>query len=96
MSEPYVIYDPNGPDLEFNGERLIDRYYQGMGRLQIYKTKSGKYVFVQKRSASRQSSYIHRVAVMSDFDELSGELQKSWAGKDILEEFGQPCRIAID
>ena len=96
MSEQYVIYDPNGPDIEFSGNCLIDRHYMGMGRLQIYKTAAGQFVYKQKRSASRHSTALHRVDVFSSFDELASELAKSWAGKDILEEFGQPSRRIID
>ncbi|WMT90969.1 hypothetical protein [Pelagibacterium sp. H642] len=96
MATEFVIYNPGGPDLEFEGECLLDRYYQGMGRLRVYETSGGKFILQQERNASRNSTALHRVEVYETFNDLAGELSKSWAGKDILERFGQPFRISID
>lgn len=96
MSDHFILFDPNGPDLEFNGERIIDQRYAAKGHWRIYKTVAGKYVLEHKQAASRLGKAAHQVIVFEGFKELSDELSKSWEGKDILERLGQPNRRFIE
>lgn len=96
MAERFVIFDPNGPDIEFEGQRVIDRHYRGKGRWTLYRTEKGKFVFEHRQNASRLGPFRHRVAVFETFDELADELASSWEGKDLLEQMGRPHRRILE
>lgn len=50
MIEHFILHDPNGPDLEFDGELLLKENCHDTGFVEIYRTAKGCIVLKQHLS----------------------------------------------
>lgn len=75
MAEQFVVEDDKGPDLEFEGELLMDEQFHDIGIIQIYRTAAG--MLVAKRRLSSRPGVIVKNEVKTFED--AGQLA-DWLG----------------
>lgn len=95
-SDTYVVHDPEGPDIEFEGEFLVERSAADIGRVKVYRTTSGRLVAEHQRNAFRGRQGIHRIGVFERSEELSAWLGHSAGAKAVLQAIGHSSRRRID
>lgn len=95
-ADKYIIHDPAGPDIEFEGEVVAEGQGADIGNVKIYRTGSGQFVAEQRRSAFRGYPAIDRAGVFGSLQDLSIWLGYSNGAKAILEKLGHPTRKKID
>lgn len=94
--ERHVIANPDGPDLEFDGECLLEETHSCTGAVSVYRTKGGTIVAAQLRDATGADSSLARVSALGSIDELATWLGYSQGAKSILAKLGHPARRWID
>lgn len=68
----YIVHDPNGPDLEFDGELLLKEQHHDTGFVEIYRTAGGAYILKRNLSSRPGSVLINEVRIA---DSLAGVLE---------------------
>lgn len=96
MVENFLVENPDGDDLAFDGELLIDERYHDVGFVKVWKTQGGRYVLYQKRPFQDGSLPIHRVDHFETVKELSEVLGHSPGAKAVVRELGLPRIEQID
>jgi hypothetical protein len=95
LASSHVVFNPNGPDIEFEGELLIDETHATSGRITVYRTGAGHYVVEQVRHALRGNPALHRVEVVERPEDLPKILGDTPGGKNVLAKLGQRYRYRI-
>ncbi|WP_412033102.1 hypothetical protein ACLIR7_05760 [Nitratireductor aquimarinus] len=96
MVETHIVHDPDGPDIQFEGELIAEQQSAQLGNVKVYRTRSGKLVVAQHRNRVRQSPAISRVAVFDEMDELPKWLGHSLSAKSLMDELGYPVRRIVE
>jgi len=92
----WIVENEGGPDLEFEGEPLVDETHGDIGRVRIFRSRRGRYIARQERSALRGTPHVNRSGVFDDLDALARWLGHSAGAKSVLERIGKPQRIVIE
>ncbi len=92
----HIVENPNGPDLEFFGECLVEETHCCTGAVAVYRTQGGTLVVSQIRRDHEPEATIERVSTISSIDELAAWLGHSRGAKSILSKLGHPVRQWID
>ncbi|MBX3497861.1 MAG: hypothetical protein KF889_00325 [Alphaproteobacteria bacterium] len=74
----YIVHDPNGPDLEFNGELLLKEDHHDTGFIEVYRTARGSYVLKRHLSSRPGHVLINEVRLA---DSLAGALESLGHGR---------------
>lgn len=96
MSSHHVVSNPNGPDLEFDGELILDETHTGAGRIRVFRTVGDQYVVEQIRHALAYQRPLYRVEAVESKEELPTVLGDTEGGRSVLTTLGQPYRKKID
>ncbi len=96
MPKLQVVQNPNGDDLEFEGELIIDEQGHDIGFVQIWKTDNGSYILKQNRSSRPGVRTIHRVDVFRSPELVVDALGHSPGAKRIANELGVSRKTRID
>lgn len=91
----FVVEDPDGPDLEFVGELLVDENLHDVGFVKIYKTASGRFVMNQKLSTRPGHISVHRALVCETSQEVAQELGHSQGAKLVANRLGLTTKQRI-
>jgi len=92
----FVVYNPYGPDFEFEGRLLIDFSQPDAGTIKVYQTRGGKYIVEQIKMASRGYGGVHRVEVVERKEDLAKIIGDTAGGKNVLSNLGMPYRVRIE
>lgn len=91
----HVVADDRGPDLEFEGELLVDEHHHDVGFVKVFRTASGKYVMTQNLS-SRPGMVIKKMTRLLDsLEEVGDELGFAAGAKVIRERLGLEVRRPV-
>lgn len=82
----YIVHDPNGPDLEFDGELLLKEQHHDTGFIEVYRTAGGTYVLKQNLSCRPGVRRINEVRL---FETLAGALESLGHGLGAKEIQGK-------
>jgi len=96
MLEHVLVENPNGDDLEFDGELVVDERHHDVGFVKIWKTKGGRYVLHQNRPFSDKFPRLHRVERLETVQDLSEALGHSRGAKAVVRKLGLPRTVRID
>lgn len=91
-----IVENPNGEDLEFDGEVLVETQEHSIGFVRIYRTAGGRYVIRQNHSSRPGVTTIDRVEVVADIEQLARLLGHSNGAKRILAQIGHAPRRWLD
>lgn len=94
-TDRYVVHDAAGPDLEFEGELVVEEQARDIGNLQVYRTVSGRFV-ARQRVESITGKATDRTGVFGSLQELSEWLGYSAGAKAVLEKLGHQTRLMVD
>jgi hypothetical protein len=95
MTARYVVHDDQGPDLEFEGELLVDADHRDVGFVKVFRTSSGKYVLTQNHSSRPGVLIRKRTVVLESLEEVGEELGWTRGAKAIREQLGLSTRRQI-
>lgn len=96
MVEPHLVENPEGDDLEFEGELLIDERSHDIGFVKIWKTVKGRYVLKQSLSTRPGVRIINRVEIFDTAQLLAHALGNSTGAKGVARSLGIPRTTIID
>lgn len=92
----HIIHDPAGPDVEFEGELVAEERGADIGNVKVFRTKSGKLVAEQRRSAFRGRHAIDRVGIFETLHDLSDWIGHSIGAKAVLKKLNHPTYKRVD
>lgn len=92
----FTVANEHGPDLEFEGEQLVDHRSEALGMVDIWRTASGRYVARRRQYANRGKPYVYAVEILDTLDALGEWLGFSQDAKRICESLGQRKIARID
>jgi hypothetical protein len=95
MTEHFVVQDPDGPDLEFEGELLVDEHLHDVGFVKVYRTEGGSYVLTQNLSKRPGQVVLRRTRVLASAEELVELLGHSTGAKAVAAKLGVATRRRI-
>ncbi len=87
-----LVENPNGEDLEFDGELLAETQEHSVGFVQIYRTAGGLYVIRQNHSSRPGIKTVDRVEIAEDIESLARLLGHTSGAKRILAKIGHTPR----
>jgi hypothetical protein len=91
-----VVANENGPDLEFEGEQLVDGAHGRLGMVEVWRTAGGRYVARRRQAAHRGRPYIHAVEIFDTLEALGEWLGASPDAKRLCEKLGHRRVTTID
>lgn len=96
MAEHFLVEDNNGPDLEFDGELLLDEQFHDIGVIQVYRTSAG--TLVAKRRLSSQPGLILKdeVRIFKDTEKLGAWLGYTPGAKAVRKRLGLSTSRHLD
>ena len=83
MTEHFILHDPNGPDLEFDGELLLKDNYHDTGLVEIYRPAMGRIVLKQHLSVRPGIILVNEVRLCETLDAALSTLGFGPGAKDI-------------
>lgn len=95
MSFHHVVINPDGPDLEFDGELILDETHFGAGRIKVFHTVGGQYIVEQVRHAPAYQHPLCRIEAVERKDDLQTVLEGTEGGRRVLATLGQPNRKIV-
>lgn len=94
-TQEHVVHNSDGPDLIFEGQVLLDQTGQETGRVVVYRTAGGSYVFHQTRSGTGGVQALDRVRVFAKLEDARDWLGHTRGAKSVLEQLGLQARTRI-
>lgn len=91
-----VVYNPNGPDFEFEGVKLGEINHGEVGTLQVFQTKSGKYIASQSHEVMRPNKDWIRADILDTPEDLLKWLGSSKSAKALAREIGLSTTQVIE
>lgn len=88
MPELYLVENPEGDDLEFEGELIVDEQSHDIGFVKIWKTSKGRFILKQNLSSRPGIRIINRVEVFDSAPLVAQALGNSTGAKRIARELG--------
>lgn len=92
----HVISTSEGPDLEFDGVRLLSETHACVGEISIYRTRAGAIVASQSIDEDRSGRVRTRAAILRSVADLPSWLGYTVGIKQILARLGYPSRTWVD
>lgn len=91
-----VIATSDGPDLEFDGECLLNETHPCVGEVTIYRTRAGAIVASQSLTDGEAGHRRIRATTLRSVPDLAMWLGHSAGVKQMLARLGHPSRCWID
>jgi hypothetical protein len=92
----FLVENEKGPDLEFEGEQLVNEAQPGLGTVEVWRTARGRYVAKRRRYAHRGRPYVYSVDVFDSLEPLAEWLGDSAEAKRICASLGHRKVRKID
>jgi hypothetical protein len=84
----FLVENEKGPDLEFEGEQVVNEAQAGLGAVEVWRTARGRYVAKRRQSAHRGRPYVYAVEVLDSLEALAKWLGDSAEAKRICASLG--------
>ena len=88
MTRNFVVDNPNGQDLEFDGELLVDTHEHDVGHVKVFRASNGPYVLRQRRSERPGIVVLDRAETATSADGIFRLLGFSPGAKRVAEQLG--------
>lgn len=93
--QQHVVSDDDGPDLEFEGENLVDEHHHDIGFIKVFRTRAGEYVLTQSHSLRPGVRITKRTLVVSSAEEIGDLLGFTQGAKAVKKKLGPSVRRRI-
>lgn len=95
LRKRYVVDNPEGLDLAFDGRLLLSERHHDTGRVDIYETASGRFVLRQRRSSRPGIVVVDRMEVGDDLETMLSHLSPSPGRSNIMRSLELNSEIEI-
>lgn len=88
MSQHFIVHNPNGLDIEFDGSLVLETACDTAGHVRVFRTRSEKYVLEQRGRERRGRTPVDRVLVFDSLEAMAPALSTTPDGARIMNELG--------
>lgn len=92
----HIVHNPDGPDLEFDGELLLKEHHHDTGFVEIYATVSAQYVVRQNHSSRPGTTCRNDVRIYESLTPALQSLGHGRGAKAIAAALGHPMTQRVD